>query len=101
MGLKLTFESSSNLGRIVDELDVPIECPQCGHKTKQSLARLKNDPTFICRGCGKNIKIESGGTARQIADKINEIDRLFDNIENADKRAFNSRSQAIEVWSNF
>lgn len=77
---KVTFKSSGNSRRILDALDVPIECPQCGHKTKQSLARLQHDPTFTCSGCGRDIKIESNGSARRVADSIKQIDRLFDGI---------------------
>jgi len=80
MGVKLTFKSSGNLRRIVDELDIPVECPECGHKMKQSLARLKHDPTITCPKCSQSFKCESGGTARDVADKISKIDRLFDSI---------------------
>jgi transposase-like protein len=60
--------------------NVPIKCPKCGHESNYSLARLKNDPTLICASCSETFEIESGGSLRQVADQMDDIDRLFDKI---------------------
>lgn len=80
MPFKLTVKTTRSGPRLVDAVTFPIECPKCSHKTEQSAARLKDDPVIVCPSCGESFKIESGGSAREVADQLKNIDRLLDNF---------------------
>lgn len=57
----------------IDSHMVDIPCPKCGHKLKESLGRLKNDPHLVCGGCGQKIAID----AKQFRDKMRSIDEAL------------------------
>jgi transcription elongation factor Elf1 len=79
--MKLTIHSThSGGGRLTDEITHTIPCPQCSHEITESLDRLKNDPILVCSACGQRFAIESGGTARDTADKVAELDRAWNNL---------------------
>jgi DNA-directed RNA polymerase subunit RPC12/RpoP len=44
-----------------DSSNIELTCPQCAHKFKQRIGRLKNDQDIPCPGCGKPIRIEAKG----------------------------------------
>jgi transposase-like protein len=59
---------------------VPVKCPKCGHEANHSFARLKDDPILTCSSCAEQFKIESGGSLGEVANQLDDIDRLFDKI---------------------
>jgi putative FmdB family regulatory protein len=63
-----------------DEFTVPLKCPECGHEFEETLARLKDDPTIQCPACGKDFKVSTGGTAAEVVDDIDRLDRAWDKL---------------------
>ncbi|WP_425487880.1 YnfU family zinc-binding protein [Microvirga lupini] len=64
--------------KLSDEITFPIGCPKCGHETEQTVTRLKDEPELTCPACGERFKVESRGSAGDVADELDKIDRLFD-----------------------
>jgi len=75
-----THSTNSGGGWLADEITHTFQCPQCSHEITESLARLKNDPIIVCSACGQRFAFESGGTARDTADKVAELDRAWNNL---------------------
>lgn len=57
-------------------LDIP--CPECRHKNKVSIGKLKNSPRITCRGCRKNIQIN----ASEFKKYFDDFDRQLKQIKN-------------------
>jgi hypothetical protein len=79
MSLKITTTTTRSGKSLSDSLTTPIECPQCGHKMNPPLTQLKNDPTLTCPR-GHRFKVQTGGSARKVADQLAKIDRQIDNL---------------------
>lgn len=77
---KFSFKSTGNARRLVDQFEIPITCPKCGHETKQALAWVERNPEFVCGGCSETIKVDTDTSFRDAADKLRNIDRIFDGI---------------------
>ena len=77
---KFSFNSSGNTSSLVDQFEVPVTCPKCGHETKQTIAWLECNPEFVCAGCSQTIKIETDASFREVTDDLRNIDRIFDRI---------------------
>ena len=45
----------------LDNTEITLDCPSCGHQFKQPLGRLKHDATLHCVGCGQAIRIDAKG----------------------------------------
>lgn len=45
---------------ITDSIEIPIECPKCGHTIKKRLSELQTKQTLTCR-CGLGIEIDPAG----------------------------------------
>ena len=58
-----------------DSVVVPLTRPHCGHESQESLTGLKGDPVLTCSSCGEQFKIDSGGSANEVADKLDELQR--------------------------
>lgn len=78
MSIKVTVTTNRSGPPLGDAITFPIRCPECNHETEQSVSRLKDAPILVCPACSYHFKVESGGTGRQVADQIQEIDRLID-----------------------
>jgi transcription elongation factor Elf1 len=66
--------------RLADEMKILIKCPKCGHETEHSIAGLKDDPVLVCLSCGERFRVESKGTMRETADKLDDLDRAWDKV---------------------
>lgn len=42
---------------MLDDTEIPVECPECGHKSRKTIGYLKASPEFACPGCGVTIKV--------------------------------------------
>jgi Predicted ATPase involved in replication control, Cdc46/Mcm family len=80
MPIKISTTVTKTGPRFAEAISFPIKCPKCGHETKQSIAGLKDDPLLVCSSCSETFKIESGGTARGVADDLDKLDRAWDNL---------------------
>ncbi len=47
--------------RFFDDHEIDVPCPQCGHKTKQSIGWLRANKEMTCVGCGVAISLEDKG----------------------------------------
>jgi DNA-directed RNA polymerase subunit RPC12/RpoP len=65
----------------LDKHPVELTCPACGHKFKQLLGGLKNDPTIDCPGCHSPIKIEAKG----LRDGLKSVDASLADLQKAIK----------------
>lgn len=61
-----------------DDLGLPLPCPKCGNEVEVSLTRLKDEPQLVCPACGETFNVDSGGTAGEVADQVDNLDRLLD-----------------------
>lgn len=52
-----------------DHQTVSLQCPHCGHKSKQTLAWLGENANYACPGCGETL--ETNGKA--IVDQAQEL----------------------------
>jgi len=68
------------MGRLTDEMTVPIKCPKCGHETEQSLAWLKDDPTLVCPSCGECFKFDGASEIGDAADELDDLDRAWNKV---------------------
>jgi ribosomal protein S27E len=80
MAIKVSITTTRSGPDLSDAVTVPIQCPKCGHETEHSIAWLKTDPVLSCSACGEKLKIDSGGTLTDVANQLDNIDRLFDKI---------------------
>ena len=81
MPLKIMMTTTRTDGPpLGDELTFAVPCPKCGHETEQAVSRLKDDPTLVCPSCSEAFKFESGGSMREVADQVDNIDRLFESL---------------------
>ncbi|MBL8883815.1 MAG: hypothetical protein JNL45_12270 [Hyphomicrobium sp.] len=64
-----------------DKAEIPIECSNCGRKTKKTVAWLKNNKAFTC-GCGTRISIN----ASQFNREMKKVDKSVDEFKRALKR---------------
>ncbi len=64
------------MSELFDDASITITCPECGHKSKRKISRLKNDPKYVCRGCGKDIQIKASG----LRSGLNAADKAVDGL---------------------
>lgn len=63
---------------IANSIEIPIECPKCGHVIKKRLSELQTKHTLTCR-CGLGIAIDPAGfksVAKSITDFQKSIAKL-------------------------
>ena len=65
------------MASIADGIRVPLECPHCRQKFDESLSRLKDDPTLTCPACGGSIHVNTRGTANDVSDRLDELERTL------------------------
>jgi len=68
------------MSQLTDRFRPTLKCPNCGHQFQESLTRLKNDPVLVCPACGDSFKVESGGSARGMADALDNLDRAWNKL---------------------
>ena len=56
---------------ILWQATIPVICPQCGHKTPQTIAGLMARDTLVCASCGHAIDLKSE-TWRSFVKQISE-----------------------------
>ncbi len=62
---------------IFDDQTLDIPCPHCGQKSTERVARLKENPTLTCTGCGNHIKIDAD-ELRNATDALQkQLDAIF------------------------
>jgi hypothetical protein len=83
MPIKVSVTTNRSGPDLADAMTVPVQCPKCGHESEHPIAGLKDDPILTCSACAETFKIESGGGLREVADQLDDIDRLFDKIGKA------------------
>lgn len=71
---------------LIDGAQVDIKCPKCGHKIKQRLGRLKNDPTLTCPACQQPVKIDAAGLRRGLSGAEAALAQLQKKIKGLGKR---------------
>lgn len=64
-----------------DNAEIPIECANCGRKTKKTVAWLKNHTDFTC-SCGTRITID----ASQFIREMKKVDKSIDDLKRTLKR---------------
>jgi uncharacterized Zn finger protein len=55
---------------------VPLPCPNCGHKVKHTLTRIKGDPDLTCPKCGVTTKWNAKGLRKGLETTQKAIDDL-------------------------
>lgn len=65
---------------LFDSHPVEITCPECGHKIKELLGRLKNDAQLTCPGCQSSITVDAKG----LRDGLESVDKSLADL----KRSF-------------
>ena len=35
-----------------------IECPQCGHRMKETMTHLRSSPQLLCTGCESRLQVQ-------------------------------------------
>ena len=69
---------------ILDNETAELTCPQCGHKFKERLGKLKLNPTLTCSKCKVSIPID----ANQVRQLMQKIDKSVADIQRAAGRIF-------------
>lgn len=44
---------------ILDDKTIEITCPQCSHKFKERIGRLKTNPNLTCSRCRASIRVQA------------------------------------------
>ncbi|WP_440105387.1 hypothetical protein [Acidovorax sp. BL-A-41-H1] len=70
---------------LLDNHQVDISCAKCGHKFKETLGRLKNNPMLKCTRCGTNIQIDSGGP-QGLATGLKKMDNALADLQRSVKK---------------
>jgi hypothetical protein len=55
---------------------IPVICPECGHKTPQTIAGLMARDSLVCTSCGYSISLKSESWrnfVRQIAERLSGL----------------------------
>jgi len=60
----------TDLSKLFGDKKLPLTCPKCGHKSQQSLARLKRKPDPSCPQCGVVLDASQFRSELAKADKI-------------------------------
>jgi transcription elongation factor Elf1 len=60
----------------LDSQAIEIPCPHCGHKLKESIGKLKMNPTLICGKCQGRVKIDANNMRTEIAKVKESLDQL-------------------------
>ncbi|GAJ91052.1 hypothetical protein RRH01S_01_05230 [Rhizobium rhizogenes NBRC 13257] len=63
-----------------------MPCPNCGHKTKKSIAWLKSNDKFSCDGCGRGITVQADELFAGIKETEKSIADLKKNLSRIGKR---------------
>ena len=69
----------------LDNHQIDIGCPKCGHKIKERLGRLKNNPLLRCPGCGTDIQINAGGPGG-LRTGLQKMDNAFTGLQRSLKK---------------
>lgn len=64
---------------LLDNAQIDVPCPKCGHTTKERLGRLKNNPQLRCIRCGSSIQIDASGPGG-LAQGAKRIDKSMDEV---------------------
>ena len=62
---------------LLDNQAIEFTCPQCTHKFKEGLGKLKTNPTLTCSGCGQRIVIQ----ADQLGQEITKVDKALAELQ--------------------
>src|SRR4051794_26911006 len=79
MTMKVTITTTQSGPNIADAMTIPVECPQCGHKSDHTLRQLQDNPLLTCGSCNTQIQI-TGDELRELTHSLDKIDRLFDDF---------------------
>jgi|DEB19_MinimDraft_2_1074335.scaffolds.fasta_scaffold12976_2 uncharacterized Zn finger protein len=69
---------------VLDNDTIEVPCPNCGHKLKERIAKLKTNPKLTCRSCStafvvdaKQLKVATEKVDKALADLQRKIGRAF------------------------
>lgn len=68
------------MASISEEVTFPLQCPKCGHKFEESVARLKNNPSIKCPSCGHEFEHRDQLSAGDAFDQIDDLSRAWDKL---------------------
>ena len=68
----------------IDSASITLTCPECSHKFKERIGRLKNDHKIPCPGFGKTIAIEAKG----LRDGLDKADKSLADLKRSIGKAF-------------
>jgi transcription elongation factor Elf1 len=57
----------------VDAWVVAFQCPKCGHRLEQTIAKLKSQDHMRCPGCGVGIDIDTNKAADEIRKAVDKV----------------------------
>lgn len=69
---------------ILDNEFADLACPQCGHKFKERLGKLKTNPTLTCAKCKAAIPVD----ANKLRATIQKVDKSVADIQRSLGRIF-------------
>jgi transcription elongation factor Elf1 len=52
---------------LLDDQTIELACPNCGHKFKERIDRLKANPKLTCAGCATAINIDANQMSAEMA----------------------------------
>lgn len=70
---------------MLDNHQIDLACPKCGHKIKERLGRLKNNPLLRCTRCGADIQINAGGPGG-LGAGLKKVDNAFADLQRSLKK---------------
>lgn len=57
----------------LNSAQIPIQCPQCKHETKQKVGRLRRNPQLTCPRCATSFRIDATKFDKQLRALENEL----------------------------
>ena len=52
---------------MVEDGEIEIACPGCGHKTVHQFSRVQSEDDFVCAGCAQPVAVGTKQLSRAIA----------------------------------
>lgn len=66
----------------IDNAEIALPCPGCGHNTHKTVGWIKANDNFICARCGATVVLQNteelARISDDIADSIDNLSRAFD-----------------------
>ena len=59
---------------VLGSYPIAFPCPKCKHEIKETVARLKQDPTITCPSCNVSINVKADNFRREMEKAEKAID---------------------------